>query len=99
MHFQEQDAREETAASMQKSAQAPFSRGELTGMVMATCLLGYGIFQQDIPVIFLTGSFLFFEIHVFSSHLKSTVGKNVSNLTKGISLALFAGSLFMLLFS
>ena len=65
MHFQEQQERDETGIPTAKQGKQLFTRGELTGMGMALCLLVYGLFQQDIPLVFLTSSFLVFEAHSF----------------------------------
>jgi len=99
MHFQEQQERDETGIPTAKQEKRLFTRGELTGMGMALCLLVYGLFQQDIPLVFLTSSFLVFEAHSFFAQSGSPQGKNISNLLKGFSIALFAGSLIILLYS
>ena len=99
MHFQEQQERDETGIPTAKQGKQLFTRGELTGMGMALCLLVYGLFQQDIPLVFLTSSFLVFEAHSFFAQSGSPQGKNISNLLKGFSIALFAGSLIILLYS
>ena len=98
VHFQEQQEKEQQMTPVAEPPKIQFSRGELTGMGLAICLLGYGLFQQDIPVVFLMSSFLFFEGHAFLAKSRNPRLKNISNILKGMSAALFAGAVIMLLY-
>jgi len=81
-----------------KEAQKPegISRGEMTGAVMAGAILLYGLMQGDLPVIFLTASFLLWQLRVFTVTLGPKKAGIVKNVLQGLCLSLFIGAVVLL---
>jgi len=72
------------------------SRGEMTGAVMAGAILLYGLMQDDLPVIFLTASFLCWQLRVFTVALGPKKAGIVKNVLQGLCLSLFVGAVILL---
>ncbi len=72
------------------------SRGEMTGAVMAGAILLYGLMQDDLPVIFLTASFLFWQLRVFTVAFGPKKARIVKNVLQGLCLSLFVGAVILL---
>lgn len=74
------------------------SRGEMTGAVMAGAILLYGLMQGDLPVIFLTASFLLWQLRVFALAFGPEKAGIVKNVLQGLCLSLFIGAVILLFF-
>lgn len=96
LHFNE----EKLEAARPSSEKPPegFSRGELAGLMLAGALLLYSLTQADIPAVFLTASFILFEMRLPARALGDTVGRSLAGVLQGLSLSLFFGAVLMLFF-
>ena len=72
------------------------SRGELSGSILAGILFVYGFSQADLPVCFLTASFLLWQLRVFTGLMKPLVGLFVRNVLQGLCLSLFIGAIVLM---
>ncbi len=73
-----------------------FSRGELTSMLLTGLIMLYGISEQDLPVIFLTVSFLLYMLRRMTAFIEKGPAGTVNNLLKGFSIGLFFGAIVMI---
>ena len=78
--------------------EAMFSNGEKAGMALSLVLFLFGLGDGDIPLCFFTGSFLIYEAHVVMKKARGNNDWFMSNLFKGMSIAMFFGSIFMAIF-
>ena len=69
-----------------------FSRGQITGMVMSAALLVYAVVSSDVPLAFLTTSFLLFLLRPLAER---SVGPWLSNVMKGFAMALGVGAVVL----
>ncbi|ORT99212.1 hypothetical protein D081_2077 [Anaerovibrio sp. JC8] len=74
-----------------------FSNGEKAGMALSLVLFLYGLSDWDLPLCFFTGSFLIYEAHVLLRKARGDQDWFMSNLLKGMSIAMFVGSIMMVL--
>ncbi|MBR2215949.1 MAG: hypothetical protein IJ849_09355 [Selenomonadaceae bacterium] len=74
------------------------SRGETSGVVLSALIFLYAIFTADIPLAFVTVSYLLFELRRFTHLLGEPWGNFMKNLLGGFSVALFVGAIGMMLF-
>jgi hypothetical protein len=63
---------------------------------MAGAILLYGLMQDDLPVIFLTASFLFWQLRVFTVAFGPKKARIVKNVLQGLCLSLFVGAVILL---
>ena len=77
--------------------EATFSRGEKAGIALCLAMFLFGLSDFDLPLCFLTSSFLVYESHVFLKKAHSDQDWFMSNLLKGMSIAMFVGSIMMVL--
>lgn len=73
-----------------------FSKGEKTGMLIAAGTLLYGLFANDLPVVFFTASFLSFMGRSLAETAGGAKGAALSNFLKGLGIALLLGAFFLL---
>ena len=73
------------------------TRGEITGILLAAGVFLYGVVAADVPVVFLSVSFLGFMCRRFFTHNGHPWGAFVGNVLKWFSLVLLAGA-FLLTF-
>ncbi len=86
------DAREHA-----KQEERIFSRGEQTGIVLASVIFAYGWTEGDLSLIFFCLSFLMFELRKIVARFSRTYGKSIANAMQGFSIALVLGALAMVL--
>ena len=74
-----------------------FSNGEKAGMALSLVLFLFGLSDCDLPLCFFTASFLIYEFHVVLKLARGNQDWFMSNLLKGMSIAMFIGSIMMVL--
>ena len=74
------------------------AREELIGGLLAVVVLVYGMATGDIPILFLALAFLAHGMRSFTKYLGKSAGPFLSNVLKGLSLALFVGAVFLAFF-
>ena len=72
-----------------------FTRGEASSMLLAVILFFYAVNQSDIPVVFLTLSFLLFELRSPAEIFCGRYGKALEGMLRGLSVTLFLGAVFL----
>lgn len=75
-----------------------FSRGDITGLVLAFGMLVYSWVICDVPVLMLAISFIFFEVRHLVPAGKEIAGCDISVLLRAFSLTLFVGAVVLLFF-
>ena len=79
-----------------KKKDTTFTNGEKAGMALSIVLFLYGVVDRDVPLCFFTGSFLIYEMHVVAKKARGNNEWFLSNLLKGMSIAMFFGSIVMI---
>lgn len=74
-----------------------FTNGEKAGMALALALFLFGVFDGDVPLCFFVASFLVYEAHAVLKKARGDQDWFLSNLLKGMSIAMFFGSITMVL--
>lgn len=74
-----------------------FSNGEKAGMALCLVMFLFGLSDWDLPLCFFTASFLIYELHVVLKVARGNKDWFMSNLLKGMSIAMFVGSIMMVL--
>ena len=69
-----------------------FSRGQKMSMVISAALLVYAVVSSDVPLAFLTTSFLLFLLRPLAER---SVGSRLSNAMKGFAIALGVGAVVL----
>ena len=70
-----------------------FSRAMITGMLLSTVALIYGLMRRDVPLIFLAAAFIINGLIPLTGFLSKGAGHFLANLLKGFSVALFFGAI------
>ena len=73
------------------------SKGELRSVVLAVLVMCYGIYESDLPVVFLTLGFSIYELRYFAAAYCGDDGKPLAGMMKGLGLMLSVGA-FVLFF-
>ena len=73
------------------------ARGELTGIFICAVVFLYALTERDIPVMFITAAFIFYELRPMTSLLGEPMGSFLSNVLQSFSIVLFFGALFLLI--
>ena len=74
------------------------ARAELFGLLLSAVVFIYGLFVEDIPILFLATAFFLHKLRSYTGYLGEKAGAFLDNLFQGMSLALFVGALFMAFF-
>ena len=78
---------------IEPEAEGPmFSRGQKTGMMLSAALLVYALVSGDVPLAFLTLSFLMFLLRPLAEKM---VGPWLGNVMKGFAMALGMGAVVL----
>lgn len=72
-----------------------FTSGEKAAMVLCLAMLLFAASDGDVPLMFFSMAFLVYEVHSVVEKLNGNTPCFVSNFCKGLSLAMFFGSLAM----
>ena len=70
-----------------------FSNGEKAGMALCLAMFLFGLSDGDLPLCFFSASFLVYELHVLLKKARGDEDWFMSNLLKGMSIAMFVGSI------
>lgn len=73
-------------------------RNELFGTVLAVIVLFYGIFNQDVPIVYVGLAFLIFEARFFTKFLQEPKASFFNRIMYILSIFLFFGA-FIIAFS
>ena len=97
MHYRWFDREEELTPPEKKPIKKPkyFSRAMITGMLLSLILIFLGMRRGDLPILFLAVAFLVSGLRPLTNFLPETIGKFLSNLLFGFSVALFFGAIAM----
>ena len=80
----------------QEETERIFTRGELTGIALASVFLLYSLFRQDIPMLLFSVAILLHALRKIASRSRHPRRHDLSNLLKGFSMSLFFGALLLL---
>lgn len=69
--------------------------GEKAAMILCMAMLLFAASDGDIPLLFFSLAFLIYEVHSLLERLNGDSPHPLSNFCKGLSLAMFFGSLAM----
>ncbi len=78
------------APSMEKPKERLFSRGEISGMLLALVLFLYSLYSWDLALAFFTFSFLLFLLRPLAERY---VGPSLANIMKGMAVSMGFGAL------
>ncbi len=72
-----------------------FSRTMITGLLLAVVLFCYGQVKDDLPIVFLATAFILGGSRPLTDLLPPQIGRHLSNILFGFSIALFFGAIVM----
>lgn len=72
-----------------------FSNGEKAGMALCLAMLLFAISQWDVPLVFFSASFLIYEGYNVADKVGGERLHFLASLLRGLSLALFFGSILL----